>query len=63
MNLMRKKIELQIEDAEKHGYAYTRIRKTGDKMVDEALMETIAEWGYKVAQNKGYIMVMTGVIQ
>ncbi|WP_278947782.1 hypothetical protein [Megasphaera elsdenii] len=56
--LMRKSIEDKIRNAAKRHYSYARINKTGDTSVDDAMCQTIEEWGYKVAQNKTFIMVL-----
>lgn len=39
-------------------YHYARIEKTGDDSVNKAVCEVIESWGYKVAQNKSFIMVL-----
>ena len=57
-NLMQRAIEKKIENAIKRRYSHARVRKTGDGAVDDAICRTIESWGYKVAQNKGYIMVL-----
>lgn len=56
--LMRKAIENKIRNAAKRHYSYARINKTGDVAVDDTVCQTIEEWGYKVAQNKTFIMVL-----
>lgn len=56
--LMREAIEDKIRKAMRRHYSYARINKTGDVRVDDAVCQTIEEWGYKVAQNKTFIMVL-----
>lgn len=57
MNLSKASVEKKIQNAIKKGYYSARIRKTGDSSVDAAVMLTIDEWGYKVAQSHEYIMI------
>lgn len=56
-DFMRKAIEEQIRNAVNANLMYARVDKTGDASLDDAVCQTIEEWGYKVAQNKSYIMV------
>lgn len=58
INLTKNYIEKKINNAIKEGYSHARIRKTGDQDVDTAVMQTVEEWGYKVAQSPHYIMVL-----
>nr|DAL55749.1 MAG TPA_asm: hypothetical protein [Caudoviricetes sp.] len=58
MIITRAYIEKKVQNAIKKNYSHARIRKTGDNSVDAAIMETIVAWGYKVAQNNSYIVVM-----
>lgn len=58
INLTKKYIEQKIDNAMKKGYYSARIKKTGDKVVDDAVMLTVDEWGYKTAQSPKYIMVL-----
>jgi hypothetical protein len=56
-NFMKSAIEEKIKTATKSNQNYASIKKTGDTAVDDAVFKSIEEWGYKVAQNKAYIMV------
>lgn len=58
INLTKNYIENKINNAIKEGYSHARIKKTGDKAVDDAVMLTVDEWGYKTAQSPHYIMVL-----
>lgn len=57
-NLMHEAIKQRISNAMKRHYHYARIEKTGDDSVNQAVCEVIESWGYKVAQNKSFIMVL-----
>lgn len=57
-NLMHEAIKQRISNAMKRHYNYARIEKTGDDSVNQAICEAIESWGYKVAQNKSFIMVL-----
>ncbi|WP_044503183.1 hypothetical protein [Megasphaera massiliensis] len=56
--LTKQYVENKVKNAIKKGYYSARIRKTGDQDVDTAVMQTVEEWGYKVAQSPHYIMVL-----
>jgi DUF1009 family protein len=55
---MHKAIKQRISNAMKRHYHYARIEKTNDDSVNQAVCEVIESWGYKVAQNKSFIMVL-----
>lgn len=57
-NLMHEAIKQRISNAIKRHCHYARIEKTDDDSVNQAVCEVIESWGYKVAQNKSFIMVL-----
>lgn len=58
MIITRTYIEKKVQNAINKNYSHARIRKTGDRAVDAAVMQTAEEWGYKVAQSKKYVMIL-----